>query len=567
MGMIVVLRRNGAHGAYGPEMRATCLASLFDALENASHALPDLRPVLYYDRAIAEIGSDPTTRRLLDGTSFPSKLIPEGGIFPARFEGRYSSVLHTDDLQFFSPGSVLELSLAFAHVSRSSDKSFALLSDQGSVSAPFSEYLLFAVNAKKWRTTRTALRGACLATRSSVRGKRVDDSTLLATVPKVVPLQALTVDLGPGSEPPVTSEWLEGFDQARIRVRSRMTSMPAPPFPASDRAIFSRVEMNDHSRLAALDDEAFLASLRTLSADECYRLFRRIAHLRLGLRSEFGISIRIETETNRAQFRLAKPLMQALKRIGKHLESGSETLGPELARSGRLFPSDDLVASPGSLGPYGFLRSAEIQELDRVIDRFLGIDLRAFRRREREKKQESGETIYHGLNPGFIFSSYVDVQAALSAVDLRPGESVIDLGSGIGRVGFVVGFLYSGSHFVGYEIDADRNALAASAAARHGLSNVSFIEQDLAKSTFNVPPADLYFAFDPVSESTFDKILRELRKNAVFRPFRLVLIESRSLLLRQLREQSWLKERPPAGIPPRFFIFQSLSARRSEDGV
>jgi hypothetical protein len=122
------------------------------------------------------------------------------------------------------------------------------------------------------------------------------------------------------------------------------------------------------------------------------------------------------------------------------------------------------------------------------------------------------ERIFAGTGLG-VQSSYASILVALDQVRLPQGGTFIDLGSGYGRVGFVIGFLRPDAQFIGYEYVPHRVQAAEDTAKRAGISDhVHFIAQDLSDRSFRIPEADVYYMYDPFSQETYRYVFEQLRE-------------------------------------------------------
>lgn len=121
------------------------------------------------------------------------------------------------------------------------------------------------------------------------------------------------------------------------------------------------------------------------------------------------------------------------------------------------------------------------------------------------------ERLYEGAGLG-VQTSYLTLALALRSLNLKSGARLIDLGSGYGRLGFVVGLLRPDIEFIGYEYVSHR-VLAANKSAQHiGINkHVKFITQDLSDKHFQIPTADAYYLYDPFTESTYRHVFHQLR--------------------------------------------------------
>ncbi len=124
-----------------------------------------------------------------------------------------------------------------------------------------------------------------------------------------------------------------------------------------------------------------------------------------------------------------------------------------------------------------------------------------------------------------LLTPYFEFQNILAKLEPRPGQRIVLLGSGLGREAIPTSIRYPGVEVTGYEIVSERVAASEALRKNLGLSGVKFHEQNLADPDFKPEPADIYYAFNPVSGTTFDKILSDLKSNAkkFNRPFKIVV--------------------------------------------
>ncbi len=163
----------------------------------------------------------------------------------------------------------------------------------------------------------------------------------------------------------------------------------------------------------------------------------------------------------------------------------------------------------------GFM-GTRIQEQDHVslyrsfdaLDQVLGLDYEADSGMKAELT--NSERLYEGAGVG-VQSSYSTLFTALDAIQPSQGSRFIDLGSGYGRAGFVVGFMRPDIEFIGYEYVPHRVNMANECSRKLGLdSHVQFLTQDLSLKDFKIPEAEVYYMFDPFSEETYHYVLGQL---------------------------------------------------------
>lgn len=126
-------------------------------------------------------------------------------------------------------------------------------------------------------------------------------------------------------------------------------------------------------------------------------------------------------------------------------------------------------------------------------------------------KAVSKERLYEGAGIG-VQSSYSTLLNVLREINPAQGTRFIDLGSGYGRAGLVVGLLRPDIDFIGYEYVPHRVEIANASAKNLDLqSHVHFFTQDLAALDFKVPEAEIYYMYDPFTKETYEYVLDQLQ--------------------------------------------------------
>ncbi|MBY0554725.1 methyltransferase [bacterium] len=124
------------------------------------------------------------------------------------------------------------------------------------------------------------------------------------------------------------------------------------------------------------------------------------------------------------------------------------------------------------------------------------------------------ERLYEGAGVG-VQSSYATTLIALRYLNLTKASKFIDLGSGYGRVGLVVGLMRPDIQFTGYEFVKERVDIANKACTRLNLDkHVSFVTQDLSLANFKIPQADTYYIFDAFTDASYVTIMDQLQEIA-----------------------------------------------------
>ena len=146
----------------------------------------------------------------------------------------------------------------------------------------------------------------------------------------------------------------------------------------------------------------------------------------------------------------------------------------------------------------------------RTFDGLDGIFDFRYRSDEGTEVESSEERLYKGSGVG-VQSGYSTILLALHSLDLEPGAKIIDLGSGFGRVGLVFALMRPDIAFTGYEFVARRVEGANQASRSMNLEDsLAFKRQDLSLESFEIPDADVYYLYDPFTESTYRHVLDQL---------------------------------------------------------
>lgn len=150
------------------------------------------------------------------------------------------------------------------------------------------------------------------------------------------------------------------------------------------------------------------------------------------------------------------------------------------------------------------------------------------------------ERLYEGAGVG-VQSGYSTVLTALRYLSPSSGMRIVDLGSGYGRVGIVVGLMRPDLDFIGYEYVPHRVEISSTCAERLGLQErVHFYTQDLSLKDFQIPEADIYYLYDPFSEETYGHVLSQLV--AISRHRKITIAtkgNARGWLMEVVRREGW----------------------------
>lgn len=125
------------------------------------------------------------------------------------------------------------------------------------------------------------------------------------------------------------------------------------------------------------------------------------------------------------------------------------------------------------------------------------------------------ERIYEGSGVG-VQSSYATTLLALRYLNLAKGSRFIDLGSGYGRIGLVIGLMRPDIQFTGYEFVKERVDISNKVSAYFDLGqHVHFMSQDLSLANFKIPFAETYYIFDSFTDTSYAIITNQLQEMAL----------------------------------------------------
>jgi|GEM_PF-6941217 len=160
-----------------------------------------------------------------------------------------------------------------------------------------------------------------------------------------------------------------------------------------------------------------------------------------------------------------------------------------------------------------------------ALDPLLGLDSLKFTRIERSEASEiqidssiDGQRKGVGYLAFSLWSQYPHMNLLFANGEIHDGQTIVDIGSGIGRVALYVAAMYPQAHFLGFEYMPERMAFAQKVIKRFGLeSRIQFRNVNLENE--DLPLADHYFFFNSLSPKPYERMLQVLRRNARQHPF------------------------------------------------
>jgi hypothetical protein len=192
-------------------------------------------------------------------------------------------------------------------------------------------------------------------------------------------------------------------------------------------------------------------------------------------------------------------------------------------------------------------RMADNFVFDEAVDRLLGLNERKLKRHLTSPKSSlpvsyTKEDTYLDSPPEDLYTPYRVLQEVMERLRPKSGERLVDLGSGLGRVGAYLGLFHTGVAFEGYEIVKERHHQAEVMAKHLKIQDrVHFFCEDISDSKWAMPEANYYFLFNPFSLRTLLKVLDKIRQVSNKRVVRIITVQI-GRPPRQLKKVSWLKE-------------------------
>ncbi|MBT5093990.1 MAG: hypothetical protein HOM21_07100 [Halobacteriovoraceae bacterium] len=177
-----------------------------------------------------------------------------------------------------------------------------------------------------------------------------------------------------------------------------------------------------------------------------------------------------------------------------------------------------------------------------AIEALLGLKSAAIQKSmNNESWDEIGENTWCGVNSDALGTPMGYLSTIFSQASLRPGHRVIDLGSGFGNVGHYLGLARPDCQGLGLEFVYDRWSESEHVRKFFEFKNVNFMLQDLTSKHFHLPLGDIYFSYDSLSISTYEKLRHYFIRNSIEKEFTFIYVEGKTPLLDQLCREPWLK--------------------------
>ncbi len=187
----------------------------------------------------------------------------------------------------------------------------------------------------------------------------------------------------------------------------------------------------------------------------------------------------------------------------------------------------------------------EAMQHSEAIDHWLGFDIvtveKLIHARLGNSRLGDAQEYWVGLNIQSLLTPYTEIRKLLKLLEIKPGDRLIDLGAGYGRIGFVMGHYYPDSSFVGYEAVEERVQETHRCLKRWNFPNVQMELADLSAQNFKPEAADFYFIYDYGTRPAVEKTLEDLKEVARTRK---ITVIGRGRLSRDAieRHHPWLSQ-------------------------
>ncbi len=208
--------------------------------------------------------------------------------------------------------------------------------------------------------------------------------------------------------------------------------------------------------------------------------------------------------------------------------------------------------------PFPVLHTSYAEEVghSQAVDDWLGLKIK-----ETEATLEpinDGHKRWENLGPNTFLTPYSELRRMLEILKPQPGDTIIDLGAGYGRLGFVLHRHFPEVYFLGYEL-VEARVREGNRALKNFDASPNLYTQDLADPSFSPEPAQIYFIYDFGSRSAVAKTLKDLQAIARQQPI-LVVGRGREVRDQIERNQPWLGGVVPPEHHGNFSLYRSEPA-------
>ena len=162
------------------------------------------------------------------------------------------------------------------------------------------------------------------------------------------------------------------------------------------------------------------------------------------------------------------------------------------------------LLSPESKDPLAEHSYLETQDHAAKVDAWLGLkvdDVESYLTKKGCRSRAPGalreqQQLWIGLASKSLLTPYTEIRSLLHRLNPPPGSTIVDLGTGYGRMGFVVGRHYPDVNFIGYEYVGERIKEGRRCMTPLKFAHVSLEHADLSDPAFVPAVAEYYFIYD-----------------------------------------------------------------------
>ena len=150
-----------------------------------------------------------------------------------------------------------------------------------------------------------------------------------------------------------------------------------------------------------------------------------------------------------------------------------------------------------------------------------------------------GNQTWVGLHPQSILTPYQELMEMCQLLGPRPGQTIVDLGAGYGRMGLVLKELFPEVNFLGLEYVVERVEEGKRILKDQCCERARLQEADLTQEGFELPVADYYFIYDYGTVAHLRQTMRQLEELIEKKNFKVI---ARGKGIRSLieHEHPWL---------------------------
>lgn len=167
-----------------------------------------------------------------------------------------------------------------------------------------------------------------------------------------------------------------------------------------------------------------------------------------------------------------------------------------------------------------------------------------------------GNQTWVGLSHQTLQTPYGELKEICDLLNPLPGQKVLDLGAGYGRLGLVLGTFYPEVYFLGYEYVSERVKEGSRIFKQLHCEQAQLLVQDLTADDFKLPEADFYFLYDYGNIGQIRHTLNQLAQIEERKKFKLVGRGKGTRSLIQ-HEYPWLAEIYPVIHREQFSIYST----------